>query len=248
MNAFRGLVAAALAVNVRQPATLLFGFVMPLVIIFVLDLVAGGVLGDAGAASHVVPGILAYSVANAALSAAAMTFTAWRVSGLFPRLRLEPVSPVPLVASRFVVAVVVMILQAAVFVAVGVAFLGLTVDVQLLMAAVPLVAIAGLGFFLIGGIVGLYASSEQAVASGLNLLLLPLAFLSGCFLPLERLPSGVQSVMQYTPLSALVTGLADATNGMLGWAGFMQVAGVLLFTVVAAGLLFVRLYGRKTLA
>ena len=209
MSAMPALIKAAFAVNIRQPATILFGFVMPIAIIVIFNLIGGGLFGDS-AVNQVVPGILAYSVANAALSASAMTFTAWRLNGLLSRLRLEPISAFEVIASRFVVAATVTLLQAAVFVALGAAFLGMDVSAQFLAAAVPYILLATLGFFAIGGVIGTFAGSEQAVAAGLNLVLLPVAFLSGCFIPLTALPETLQTVMQFTPLAALSTALIDA--------------------------------------
>lgn len=247
MSAMPALIKSAFAVNVRQPTTLLFGFVMPIVIIVIFNLIGGGLFGD-GTANQVVPGILAYSVANAALSASAMTFTAWRKNGLLSRLRLEPVSAIGVIASRFVVAATVTVLQTVVFVAFGVAFLGMDLSLQFLVSAIPFILLAGLGFFAIGGIIGTLAGSEQAVAAGLNLILLPVAFLSGCFIPLTALPEALQEVMQFTPMAALSTALIDAGTAELTASGVFVSTGVLLVTAAIGYIAFAQLYRRRIAA
>ena len=244
MTAMPALIRAAWAVNIRQPATILFGFVMPIVIILIFNLIGGTLLGS-GSPNQLVAGILAYSVANAALSASAMTFTAWRINGLLSRLRLEPVSAFEVIASRFVVAALVTLLQAAVFIALGVTFLGMKVDMHFLLMAGPLILLAALGFFTIGGIIGTFAGSEQSVAAGLNLVLLPVAFLSGCFIPTEALPQVLQTVMQYTPLSALASALIDAGSAPLTVPEMLRTFIVLGGTAVLGGSLFALIYKRR---
>lgn len=244
MSAFPALARTAVAVNVRQPATALFGFVMPLGIILVFQLVGGGLVDDGSIANQAVPGILAYSVANAALSASALTFTAWRSNGMLTRLRLEPISPGEIVTARFSVTAVITLLQALVFVALGAALLGLDVDTQFWTAGLGVVVLAAAVFFTVGAFVGLLARSEQAVSAGLNLILLPVAFLSGCFVPLSSLPEAVGDVVQLTPLAALSTGLIDATAGDLEATGLAWSIGVLAVWGVLAALVVARMFRR----
>lgn len=236
---------AALIYNIRQPATLLFGFVMPIGIIVVFHLIGGELLGASDVASQVVPGVLAYSVANASLSTSGMTLTAWRSSGLLSRLRLQPVSAWEVIGARFLVSALVTLAQGAVFVALGVAFLGLRPNALFAVVAPPAIVLGGLVFFLLGGSVGMVARSQEAISAGINLVLLPLGLLSGCFLPLSVFPARLSGVMELTPLTAMgqlligsVSGVSFST-GLLSWA-------VLGVSAVLAGSLFLMVYRRKT--
>ncbi|WP_366181357.1 ABC transporter permease [Actinomyces timonensis] len=236
---------AALIYNIRQPATLLFGFVMPAGIIIVLHIIGGNLLGAPDAAGQVVPGVLAYSVANASLSSSGLTLTAWRSSGLLARLRLQPVSAWEVIGARFLVSVMVTLLQGAVFVALGVAFLGLRPGGFFAVVAPPAIVLSGLVFFLIGGAVGMLARSQEAVSAGVNLILLPLGLLSGCFLPLGVLPARLACVMELTPLTATAQLLIGSAGGVSASSGLVSWA-VLGVSAALAGLLFLMVYRWKT--
>nr|WP_233242765.1 ABC transporter permease [Auritidibacter sp. NML100628] len=236
---------AAVAVNVRQPTTVLFGFVMPIGIIIVFQLIGQEVLGGDNVANQVVPGILAYSIANASLSASALTFTAWRNSGLLTRLRLEPITGWQILFSRYLVTAAITMLQTVVFLLLGVAFLGLEVALEFWWLGFICVLMGSLVFFVIGGLVGLISKSEQAVSAGLNLVLLPLAFLSGSFVPMSSLPDGIQAVMQFTPLAALTQGLVESMSGQFLESGLWLVLIVLVVWLVISAAATTTVYRRR---
>lgn len=245
MSAIGVLTRSAVSVNVRQPATVLFGFAMPIGIILVFQLIGDGLMGNASVANQAVPGILAYSVTNASLSASALTFTAWRNNGMLTRLRLEPVGAGEVVFSRYLVTLAITVLQALVFVGLGTAFLGLDLDWQFWWLGLTAIILASLAFFAIGAVIGFLASSEQAVSAGLNLILLPVAFLSGCFIPLSSLSPVVGEIMQFTPLAALTTGLVDSMNGVVDGTTALWVFMVLLAWAILAALAVTQVYRRR---
>lgn len=248
MSVVGGMSRAAAAVNIRQPTTVLFGFVMPIGIILILQLIGQEILGGGDVANQIVPGILAYSIANASLSASALTFTAWRNSGLLTRLRLEPISAWQILFSRYVVTAVITLLQTLVFVVLGVAFLGLELAAEFWWLGLAGVLVGSLVFFTIGALVGLVSQSEQAVSAGLNLVLLPLAFLSGCFVPMNSLPEGIQAVMQFTPLAALTQGLVESMAGQLIGGGLWLVFIVLVVWLVIGAVSTTSVYRRRNSA
>lgn len=248
MSVVGGLTRAAVAVNIRQPTTVLFGFVMPIGIIVVFQLIGQEMLGGDNVANQVIPGILAYSIANASLSASALTFTAWRNTGLLTRLRLEPISGRQLIFSRYLVTAVITLLQTLVFLVLGVLFLGLRIEPQFWWLGVMCVLVGSLVFFVIGGLVGMISKSEQAVSAGLNLVLLPLAFLSGCFVPMDSLPEGIQAVMQFTPLAALTEGLVTSMAGSFLEQGPWLVLVVLVIWLVVGSVATTITYRRRNSA
>ena len=70
-------------------------------------------------------------------------------------------------------------------------------------------------FLAIGVIVGTYANTPEAVAAIANCLMVPMAFLSGSFLPLDMMPAWLQSVSRVLPLRYL----NDAATGALTGTG-----------------------------
>jgi len=108
--------------------------------------------------------------------------------------------------------------------------------------AVPVVICGMLAFMSIGLLVGALARTQQAATSIANLIILPMAFLGGAFVPLDFAPSWMRTVSYVLPLRYLVTGVQDVMARGLPAASALPAIAVLLgFTVVltaAAGRFF----------
>ena len=92
-----------------------------------------------------------------------------------------------------------------------------------------------------GLLVGALARTQQAASSIANLIILPMAFLGGAFIPLDFAPSWMRQVSYLMPLRYLVTGTQDVMARGLGPASALPAMGILLgftavLTVVAARL------------
>ena len=72
--------------------------------------------------------------------------------------------------------------------------------------AIPVVICGTLAFMSIGLLVGAFARTQQAATSIANLIILPMAFLGGAFIPLDFAPSWIKEVSYVLPLRYLVTG------------------------------------------
>jgi ABC-2 type transport system permease protein len=107
--------------------------------------------------------------------------------------------------------------------------------------AIPVVICGTLAFMSIGLLVGALARTQQAASSIANLIILPMAFLGGAFIPLDFAPSWMRQVSYLMPLRYLVTGTQDVLARGLGPASALPAMGILLgftavLTVVAARL------------
>lgn len=246
MRAYLSLVVASGKYTYRQPMVLLFGFIFPFVIILAFDFVGSNLMDgmEGSFTQFVIPAILSYSIANAALNASGMTLTAWRVSGLLPRLQTEPLPSLTLVAARFTVTVAVALLQSVILIVFAGAILDFEVSAHW-WQALPFVVLGSACFFLLGGILGMFLNSEQAVSSVLNLVLLPLGFLSGCFIPLAMLPDGLVAISQWTPLTAQTQALVATLSGAGGATELLRPAIVVAATAVVAAAVVSAVFRRK---
>jgi ABC-type uncharacterized transport system permease subunit len=90
--------------------------------------------------------------------------------------------------------------------------------------------------------IGALAKTQQAATSIANLIILPMAFLGGAFVPLDFAPSWMRQVSYLMPLRYLVTGTQDVLARGLGPASALPAIAILLgFTLVltvAAACLF----------
>jgi ABC-2 type transport system permease protein len=157
----------------------------------------------------IAPGMIGYGIAVGAVFGAALTLITWREKKLLRRLRLAPVATSSVVGARVTVSLGVALVQLVLFVAVSVLpFLGLQLNGAWYMA-VPLVLAGTLAFLAIGLLVGAVAKTAEGGAGLANLITLPMAFLSGAFIPLEAAPQWVQSVARFLPMGYLVEGMKD---------------------------------------
>ncbi|MFC4004730.1 ABC transporter permease [Prauserella oleivorans] len=182
------------------------------------------------------PGILSWAVSIAAVFGAAITFVNWRKKQVLRRLRLAPVQPITVLGSRVVVTLGVALLQFAVFV--GVAMLpmfGLRLTGQWWLS-VPLLLLGTLSFFSVGMLVGAFCKTEEAASGVANLITLPMAFLSGAFLPVEMMPQWLQGVSWIFPMRHLNEGMLDFLARGQGYEAFWLPALVLIGFTVVVGL------------
>ncbi len=181
---------------------------------------------------YLTSGLLAWAVAMSAAFGAAMNLVTWRRNEVLRRLRMSPVSPAAVVGARIGVSLVVAVAQAAVFIAVAVtpAF-GLQLRGSWWLA-LPLLIAGTLAFL-----------AEEAASAAVNLIVLPMAFLSGVFFPIDDMPGWVQGVASFMPMRHLSTGLLDvlvrdATVGailvplavLLGFAAVVTLVATRVFT------------------
>jgi ABC-2 type transport system permease protein len=111
--------------------------------------------------------------------------------------------------ARVVVTVGVAVVQALVFVGVGLLPLfGLKLTGTWWMA-IPVFLLGILAFFAIGMLVGAFCKTEEAATAAANIVVLPMAFLSGTFFPIDQAPPWLRSVSQIFPLRHMNDGIMD---------------------------------------
>ncbi|MBP2338704.1 ABC-2 type transport system permease protein [Saccharothrix coeruleofusca] len=179
------------------------------------------------------PGILSWAVSISGVSGAALTLAAWRKKQVLRRIRLAPVGPTTVLSSRVLVSVGTALVQGALFV--GVALtppFGLRLNGQWWLA-VPLLVLGTTAFFAIGMLVGAFARTEESANGAANLLVMPMAFLSGSFFPLEDAPAWLRTVSNALPLRHMNDGMLDVLVRGKGVEALLLPSAVLLgFTLV----------------
>jgi ABC-2 type transport system permease protein len=157
---------------------------------------------------YIAPGLLGWAVAMGGIFNTATPLVGWRSTGLLRRLRLAPVNTGSLIASRTVVCLAVSLVQTAVFLGLGV----LVFDLKLAgwwWLSIPMVLIATLAFMSIGMVAGAVSKTVEAASGLANVIILPMAFMSGSFIPLEQAPSWMQHFAKVLPLGQFNEGLLD---------------------------------------
>jgi ABC-2 type transport system permease protein len=191
---------------------------------------------------YLTPGLLSWSVATSAVFGSALTLVSWRRRQVLRRLWLAPTSAMSVLTSRLGVAFAVALLQATLFILLAITPLfGLRLSSGWLLA-VPLLAIGTLAFFAIGMLAGSFAKTEEAASAVANLIVLPMAFLSGTFFPLDASPAWLQTVSEAFPLRHLTDGMLDVMVRGQGVDALITPFAVLLGFAVVVGALAFRLF------
>ncbi len=193
----------------------------------------------------VTPGLLGWAVAMSASFGAAATLQGWRQSKLLRRLQLSPASTRTIVGARVSVTVAVALGQMAIFLGLGVAAFGLTLTGAWWMA-IPLLVVGTLCFMAIGLLAGAIAKTTEGAVNMANFFVLPMAFLSGSFFPLDAAPAWIQAVSNLLPLKWLNEGMLDVmVRGEPASAALIPMAILAGFAIVVT-LLAARLFRWET--
>jgi len=187
------------------------------------------------AIQYLTPGLLGWALASGATFGAAITLVSWRQDKLLRRLRLAPVRTAEVVAARIGISVALGLVQLAVFLAIAtLPYFGFKLTYAWYMS-IPLVVCGILAFMSIGLLVGAVAKTQQAATSIANLIILPMAFLGGAFLPLDFAPQWVRDASYVMPLRYLVDGMQDVMARGEGPASALPTIGILVgFTIVVS--------------
>lgn len=188
----------------------------------------------------VTPGLLGWAIATSAAIGAAATLQGWRQSKLMRRLQLAPVSTRTVVAARVVVTIGVAAMQTALFLGLGVAAFGLTLT-GAWWASLPIVLVGTLCFMAVGLLAGAVTGTAEAAVNAANFIVLPMAFLSGSFFPLDGAPRWLSLLSDLMPLKHMNEGMLDVMVRGQGAASALPVLGILgafavVVTLIAAAL------------
>lgn len=184
----------------RTREAAIFTFFFPIVLFLLLAAVYTGTISGDPAGRYLLAGLLGYGAGTTAFAGLAITLVVRRENGVLKRVRATPLPPVIYIAAMLTSTLIVFALEAVVMIALArVAFhVGVPGAIGSLVLEVLLgvVCFAALG----AGITGAIRSSEGS--SGiLNIILLPMAFLSGSFGPTRSYPYFLQVIADVLPLT-----------------------------------------------
>jgi ABC-2 type transport system permease protein len=187
----------------RSREAAVFIFVFPPMLFLLLGSVYDGTIDGDPAANVLLAGLLGYGIANTAFAGLTIQLVVRRESGMLKRLRSTPLPRRTYLASALVSTLAVFALQLVTIFTLG----RLLFDAPLpsAWASLLLTALVGVGAF--AGI-GLGAASLIRSAEGssavVNVMLLPMAFLSGSFGPTRDYPGVLRAIGDVLPLKYLI--------------------------------------------
>jgi ABC-2 type transport system permease protein len=194
------------------------------------------------AIQYFTPGLLGWAIATGATFGAALTLVTWRQKRILRRLRLSPVSTASVVGARVGVSVLIALVQTAIFIGVAlIPYFGLRLSNYWWMS-IPVILVGTLAFLSIGLLAGSWAKTPEAANGIAQLIILPMAFLSGSFFPLDAAPRWLRTVSQALPLSHLNQAMLDVMVRGKGPAAVLPQLGILAGFAIVVTLIATRLF------
>jgi ABC-2 type transport system permease protein len=191
----------------RSRESAVFVFLFPLLLFTLLTAVYNGRIYGRPASWALLAGMLAYGVANTAFSGLALIIVSRRETGILKRIRGTPLPPATYLTAVITSIMIVYTLQAVSLFVLGRVLKSTPWPGHLLSLALTLAlgagAFAALGLALTGFIRSLEGSSAVV-----NVIVLPLAFLSGSFGSTRHYPQVLRAIGDVLPLKYFL----DAVN------------------------------------
>ena len=182
---------------------------------------------DLNAVSYLVPSILGMSLMQLGIFSA-IPLVGDRQKLILKRLSATPLRRWQLIGSNIIMRLLVGLAQTAIIVGIG----AVVFDVKItgsIFAVAGLALLGAVTFISLGYVVASFAKTEDSANGMVSAIQFPLMFLSGTFFPIDVMPSALQGVARFLPL----TYLSDAMRQvMVNGAAFAPLA---LCVAVLAG-------------
>jgi ABC-2 type transport system permease protein len=184
----------------RTREAAVFIFVFPLLLYGLLGSVYGKEIDGIPAEDVLLVGLFGYGAATTAFGGLAISLVIRRESGVLKRLRSTPLSPRVYLGAVVLSTLTTFALQSVALLGLGGLAFGASMPRNWLgfvgAIALGVAAFAGLGF----GAAALIRSAE-GVSAVVNVVILPMAFLSGSFGPTVDFPAALQAIADVLPLT-----------------------------------------------
>jgi ABC-2 type transport system permease protein len=187
----------------RSRESAVFTFILPLLLFVFLGSVYSGTYFGVPASQAVLAALLAYGCCMVAFAGLSITLVIRRENAVLKRLRSTPLTPTALVAALFASTLVVFAVQTVVMFVLGRIVFG-TPFPDRVGSIIATIVLGVACFTALGvGLSGLVRSAEGSSAV-VNLIVFPMAFLSGAFGPRASYPEVLIAIGDVLPLKYLV--------------------------------------------
>jgi ABC-2 type transport system permease protein len=187
----------------RSRESAVFTFIFPLLLFVLLGSVYSGRIYGVPASQALLAALLGYGCAMVAFAGLAITLTLRREQAVLKRLRATPLPPAVYIGSVLTSTLLVFAAEAVALFLLGRVVFGTPFPARV-GSVVLLVVLGAVCFAALGvGLSGLIRSGEGSSAV-VNLIVLPMSFLTGAFGPTHHYPRFLRAVGDVLPLKYLV--------------------------------------------
>lgn len=209
MTMLAAQVRADLIAFSRRPETLFFTVFLPVIFLVLFEAIFGGQLvpsagGQVAQSQLQVPAFMTMGVISASFVALAITVVNRRETGIYKRVRGTPAPAWVLIAGQVVTSLVIAIAMVVVMLLLGRLAYGVEVDAGRLPWLVLAVLGGAAAFSCLGMMLAALTPSSEAAPPLANVVVLPLYFISGVFVPISSLPDWLGSIASWLPVAPMV--------------------------------------------
>jgi ABC-2 type transport system permease protein len=226
----------------RNPFSAFFALALPLMFLLLFgSLNSGQTLEARGGISYaqfLTPGLLAFAVVSTCYTGLVTGVAMNRDMGILKRVRGTPLPAWIYVAARILSSVWFSVVSAVVMVGVGVVVFDVEIIWRMLPAAVATLLLGSACFCALGMAVAALVPNGEAAPIVANFTVLPVAFISDLFFPMDTAPAWLRAVGSVFPVKHFALALEETFNPFAtgtGWQwahlavlGLWGVAGLLV--------------------
>ncbi|MEW5977235.1 MAG: amidohydrolase family protein [Acidobacteriota bacterium] len=203
MKAYWALAKIDLKLALRNKGVIFFNYLFPLLFFFVFAEMMDAEKG--GAITYVVSMVLVLGILGNGLFGAGVRAVQERELNILRRYKVTPISPAPLLVASLTTGLLVFL--PVIFIVLGLAHFmyGMPIPDRM-FSLLGLIMLGSLAFRALGLILAAVVNTMQESQLLIQLIYMPMLFLSGATFPITMLPSWARIFSQYLPASYLVTG------------------------------------------
>jgi imidazolonepropionase-like amidohydrolase/ABC-type multidrug transport system permease subunit len=227
MKAYKALIAIDLKLALRNRSVIFFNYLFPLTFFFIFG---QAMHAERGAAMTIVIAmVLVIGILGNGLMGAGIRAVQEREANILRRYKVTPITPAPLLIASVVTGWVLYMPNVLLIFTLAHFLYGMPWP-QSMGSVLIFVTLAIVGFRAIGSIIASVVNSMQESQLVVQLIYLPMLFLSGVTFPLSMFPPWLLVVTQFLPATYLVTGIQGMLLRNEGIAANIQPALALVLT------------------
>ncbi|HWD69371.1 MAG TPA: ABC transporter permease [Solirubrobacteraceae bacterium] len=201
-----------LKISARNPRARFFGFFFPIVLLVVFT----GVFGDGhtlvdghrvSLKVFYVPGILTMSIVTNAYASLVILVSGLREQGVLKRRRATPVPAVILIGGQALSTVAMTAVAGGILLIIAKLAYGVGLAGPAILATACTALVGTLAFACIGYAISGMIGSQEAAQPVVQMTMLPLWFISGVFIPIANLSTGLKDLAAIFPVQHLANSL-----------------------------------------
>ncbi len=191
----------------RSPDLLVFGLIQPIIFVLLFAFVFGGAISIPGGGdyrSYLMPGVFVQTIAFAG-AATSVGISTDMSKGLVDRFRSLPMTRSAVLVGRTLADLVRGAITIALMSLTGL-LIGWRIEGGLGNAVMAYALLLAFGYAMswVGATIGLSVGSPEVAQTAGFIWLFPLTFLSNAFVPTQGMPSWLQPIAEWNPVSAIV--------------------------------------------